>query len=87
MWAPEPVRLENGLAMNVAIAPDRWASWPAIIRKNVKRSAVVEGVGISKVDLVLEIGVFMVGLVDAPAEPVEAVVRARAGNPERPRCP
>ena len=31
-------------------------------------------VGISKVDLILEIGVFMVGLVDAPAEPAQAVV-------------
>ena len=40
MWAPEPVRVENGLAMKVAIAPDRWASWPAIIRKKVRRSAV-----------------------------------------------
>ena len=40
MWAPEPVRLENGLAMKVAIAPIRWASWPVIIRKKVSRSAV-----------------------------------------------
>ena len=68
MWAPEPVRVENGLAMKVAIAPWRWASCPAIIRKKMNRSAVCEGVGVPEVDLVLVVGVFVVGLVDAPAE-------------------
>ena len=41
MWAPEPVRSENGLAMKVAMAPCFRAVSPASILKKIKRSAVV----------------------------------------------
>ena len=87
MWAPEPVRLENGLAMNVAIAPARRASWPAIIRKKMQPIGRLQGVGIPEIHLVLEIGVLVIALVDAPAQSVEAVAQRPQEIAGRPRCP
>ena len=81
MCAPEPVWSANGLAMNVAIAPSRRASWPAIMRKKIRRSAVVQRLGVAEVDLVLEVGVFVVALVDAPAQALPGRRSRRGGTP------
>ena len=47
----------------------------------------LEGLGISEVDLVLEIRVLVVALVDAPAQPVQAVAQARGGTRRAPEMP
>ena len=72
MWAPEPVRVENGLAMNVAIAPDALGELAGHHPEEREAIGRRQGVGILEIHLVLVIGVFVIALVDAPAQAVEA---------------
>ena len=67
MWAPEPVRVENGLAMKVAIAPEALGELPGHHPEERVAVGRRQGVGILEIHLVLIIGVFVIALVDAPA--------------------
>ena len=85
MCAPEPVRVENGLAMNVAIAPPLGK----LARHHPKKRVTIgrfQGVGVLEIHLVLEIGVLVIALIDAPAQASSASLSARR-NPKAPEIP
>ena len=80
MWAPQPVRSANGLAMKVAIAPYLRADLAGQHLEEDEAIGRGQRVGILEIDFVLAVGVLVVGLVDAPVELAQARRSCRAGS-------